>query len=161
MEKINIRTIEARDNKFIAKIIRTALEEFGANRPGTVYYDDTTDDLFTLFRTPRSIYFIAEQENEILGGAGIFPSPGLPANVCELVKMYLRKEARGLGLGKMLIEHCLAFAKKEGYKDVYLETMPELKKAVYVYEKFSFEYLDGPLGNTGHFGCGIWMKKTL
>ncbi len=30
--------------------------------------------------------------------------------------------------------------------------MPELRKAMSVYEKFGFKYLDGPLGNTGHFG---------
>jgi putative acetyltransferase len=48
-----------------------------------------------------------------------------------------------------------------GYTQVYLETMPELKKAVRVYEKFGFTYLTGPMGNSGHNGCDIWMIKTL
>ena len=26
-----------------------------------------------------------------------------------------------------------------------------------VYEKFGFKYLDGPMGNTGHYGCDRWM----
>ena len=48
-----------------------------------------------------------------------------------------------------------------GYRQVYLETMPELSKAVSVYEKFGFRYLAGPMGNTGHFGCDVWMMKDL
>jgi putative acetyltransferase len=32
---------------------------------------------------------------------------------------------------------------------------------VKVYEKFGFIYLDGPLGNTGHFGCNVWMLHKL
>jgi putative acetyltransferase len=75
--------------------------------------------------------------------------------------MYLNASARGKGLGKRMIEKCLEFAKEAGYRQVYLETMPELQKAVHVYEKFGFRYLDGPMGNTGHFGCTIWMLKDL
>jgi putative acetyltransferase len=75
--------------------------------------------------------------------------------------MYLAPEARGKGLGKQLIEKCLAFAASYGYKQVYIETMPELQKAMSVYEKFGFHYLDGPMGDTGHYGCSVWMLKDL
>jgi putative acetyltransferase len=92
-----------------------------------------------------------------VGGAGIYPSDGLPPDTCELVKMYLVPRSRGHGLGKKLINLSLAFAKQAGYKKVYLESMPELKKALKIYEKFGFKYLNGPMGNTGHFGCDRWM----
>ena len=158
MEGITIRTIEEKDNAAIAHVIRTTLAEFGANHPGTVYYDKTTDSLYQVFKqTPRSIYFIAEKEGQVVGGGGIFPSTGLPEDTCELVKMYLVPEVRGLGLGRKIIQKCIAFAKKEGYQNIYLETMPELKKALSTYEKFGFEYIDHPMGNTGHFGCDLWM----
>jgi len=161
MDQITIRTIRQEDNARIAKIIRDSLAEFHANKPGTVFFDESTDRLSEVFTVSGSIYLIAETKNDILGGAGIFPSPGLPNGVCELVKMYLKKEARGLGLGRRLIDTCLTFAKDAGYHLVYLETMPELRKAVSVYEKFGFEYLTGPMGNTGHYGCDVWMQKTL
>ena len=96
-----------------------------------------------------------------MGGAGIFPSAGLPKDTCELVKMYLIPDARHIGLGRKLISICLEKAKETGYKKVYLETLPELKQAVKVYEKFGFTYLKGPLGNTGHFGCNVWMIHEL
>jgi putative acetyltransferase len=161
MHQIEINTIQPADNSALAVIIRNSLAEFGANKPGTVYFDPTTDALYQLFQTPGSIYYVAKANHQIIGGAGIFPSPGLPEGVCELVKMYLDPAARGQGLGKLLINKCLQTAKTMGYKKVYLETMPELRKAVSVYEKFGFQYLDGPMGNTGHFGCDVWMIKTL
>jgi putative acetyltransferase len=161
MSTASIRTIQPSDNKPLAIIVRNALAEFGANKPGTVYYDATTDALYELFQTPGSIYYVAELNNSLIGGAGIFPSAGLPEDTCELVKMYLTAGARGKGIGKMLIEKALEFAAGTGYKKVYIETMPELRKAMSVYEKFGFRYLDGPLGNTGHFGCDVWMLKEL
>jgi len=161
MSPVTIRTIQPADNPALAIIVRNALAEFGANKPGTVYYDATTDALYELFREPRSIYYVAEVAGELIGGAGIFPSPGLPDGTCELVKMYLTPAARGKGIGKMLIDKALQFAREAGYRNVYIETMPELSKAMSVYEKFGFKYLDGPMGNTGHFGCGIWMLKEL
>ena len=157
-----IHPIEQTDNTAIAKIIRQCLEEFGANKPGTVYYDATTDALYELFtENPLSAYFIARIDDKIIGGGGIFPSPALPADTCELVKMYLLPEARGTGIGAALINLCMETARSKGFKHMYIETMPELKRAILVYEKFGFEYLEGPLGNTGHFGCGVWMLKPL
>jgi putative acetyltransferase len=158
---IVIRPVEPKDNATLAKIIRNSLEEFGANHPGTVYFDEATDRLSEVFTTPASAYFVAEMGGNVLGGGGIFPTEGLPAKTCELVKMYLAPAARGTGLGKRLLQLCLDTAKGLGYKNIYLETMPELVKAVPMYEKFGFKYLDGPLGNSGHFGCAIQMLKTL
>ena len=161
-DDIIIRAIEPRDNVAIANIIRRSLEEFGANHPGTVYYDDSTDHLFELFQsTPFSAYFIAEKDGQVLGGAGVFPTEGLPQGTCELVKMYLSPAARGLGLGRLMISRCMEVAVGKGFHSIYLETMPELKKAVSVYEKFGFEYLKAPMGNSGHTGCDIWMIRKL
>jgi putative acetyltransferase len=158
---ILIRKIEFKDNTALASVIRSSLAEFGANKPGTVFFDNTTDHLYEMFQKPGSIYFVAESDGLILGGAGIFSSAGLPADTCELVKMYLQPQARGKGLGKLLIDKALEFATNYGYLQVYIETMPELRKAVSIYEKFGFKYLNGPLGNTGHFGCDVWMLKAL
>jgi putative acetyltransferase len=158
---MQIRPIEPGDNEALAKVIRTALAEFGANKPGTVYFDPTTDALFELFRTPKSFYYVALVDGKVVGGCGIFPTDNLPDGTCELVKLYVAKEARGTGLGKQLMEISLSWAKENGYTQVYLESMPELAKAVSIYEKVGFKSLDGPLGNSGHCGCDIWMLKEL
>lgn len=157
----NIRKITKEDNPFIAAIIRACLAEFGANKPGTVYFDKTTDHLFELFQTKQSAYYIAVQSGKIIGGGGIFPSAGLPNGTCELVKMYLMPGSRGTGVGATLINTCMDTAREMGFDSIYIETLPELSKAINVYEKFGFEYLEKPLGNTGHFGCSVWMLKAL
>jgi len=159
---MNIRPIKQSDNQALARIIRDTLTEFGANHPGTVYYDASTDALFELFQKMRSSYFIAEApDGKIVGGGGIYPTEGLPEDTCELVKMYLLPEARGKGLGRSIIEECLQTAKEFGFEKVYIESMPELKQALKVYELFGFNYLSAPLGSGGHFGCKLWMVKVL
>ncbi len=156
-----IRTIQPSDNQPLAKIVRATLTEFGANHPGTVFYDSSTDALSDLFKKELSVYFVAEIDGKIMGGGGIFPTEGLPEKTCELVKMYLLPEARGKGLGKQIIEKCLLTAKEYGFEQIYIESMPELRLALQIYEKFGFEYLSAPLGNSGHFGCELWMIRKL
>ncbi len=156
-----LRTIQAADNAMLAKIIRKSLEEFNANKPGTVYFDATTDNLSAVFTADKSIYFVVEENGMILGGAGIYPTANLPEDTCELVKLYLAPAARGKGIGKLLMMQCFTAAKDLGYKKMYLETMPELNIAVPLYEKMGFSYLDAPQGNSGHGGCDIWMIKDL
>lgn len=161
MQNFTIRTIKAGDNAAIANIVRSTLAEFGANYAGTVYFDPSTDTLYELFQKEKASYFVAELNATIVGGGGIYPTEGLDSDTCELVKMYLLPEGRGIGLGKTLIEKCISTAKENGFKKVYIETMPELKQAMSIYEKIGFEYLEGPLGNSGHTGCSLWMLKNL
>ncbi len=161
MNNITIRNIEPADNAALAIIVRRSLEEFNAAKPGTVYFDPTTDNLYEVFRHPRSAYFVAVINNEVAGGGGIYPTENLPAGTCELVKMYLSRAARGKGIGKMLMEKCFDAAKEKGFTKIYLETMPELKLAIPMYEKFGFTYLPGAQGNSGHTGCDVWMIKEL
>ncbi|NEW82671.1 MAG: GNAT family N-acetyltransferase [Mariniphaga sp.] len=159
---MQIRPIRQSDNRELAKIIRATLTEFGANHPGTVYYDSSTDALFELFQRPCSVYYVAETDDgQIVGGGGIYPTDGLPKDTCELVKMYLLPEERGKGLGGLIIEKCLETAKESGFANIYIESMPELGQALKVYERFGFNYLSAPLGNSGHFGCELWMIRTL
>jgi len=161
MDNITIRLIEPPDNAALANIIRNALTEFNANKPGTVYFDESTDHLYELFQIEKGIYHVAVMNDQIVGGAGIYHTEGLDTDTCELVKMYLSPTVRGKGLGKLLMQECLNAAKKAGFKKVYLETMPELIVAVPMYEKFGFTYLKEPMGNSGHNGCDIWMVKLL
>jgi len=111
-----IRQIQLEDNQAIASIIRSCLKEFGADKPGTVYYDESTDHLYELFSEKKSIYFIAEIDGKVMGGGGLFPSEGLPQDTCEIVKMYILPEARYTGTGAALMNKCLEAAKELGFK---------------------------------------------
>lgn len=157
-----IRENKVEDNAILAKIIRTAFHDFEVScTNGTVYSDPTTDDLYSLFQTEKSALFVAEEDGLILGCCAIFPTDNLPEDTTELAKFYLSKESRGKGIGKLLLEKCLEKAKDLGYENVYLESIPEFSKAVSIYEKQGFQYLEKPLGNSGHSGCNLWMLKKL
>ncbi len=160
MSNLIIRQIQPADNAAIAKVIRDSLTEFNCNLPGTAFADPETDRVFEQFFTPNTIYYVAEENGEILGGSGINLLAGEP-DKCELQKLYLKKEARGHGVATILLDKCIEFATNAGYKAIYLETKKELKIAVPLYEKRGFHYLDGPLGATGHFNCEIQMIKSL
>lgn len=161
MNTIHIRPVEPADNPLLAIIIRNTLSEFGVAGPGTAYCDEATNNMYASFQRAGSRYFTGLLDNRLAGGGGIYPSDGLPAGICELVKMYLDPAARGHGLGKMLLETCLGFARQSGYRQVYIETMPELEKAISLYRRFGFHHLDSAMGNTGHYGCSVWMLKDL
>jgi len=158
---ITYRPIQQDDNKDIAELIRSVFREFKIDKPGTVYYDPTTDDLYTLFRNVGSFYWIAEEDGVIVGGCGLFPTPGLPVGCAELVKLYLSASQRGKGIGWRLMEKTFEKARELGYRNLYLESLPELSKAISLYERTGFKHIDAPLGNSGHFGCPIWMLKDL
>lgn len=158
---MSLRKVEKKDNAALAKMIRAVFEEHNAPKEGTVYSDPTTDHLYELFETPKSVLWIAEINGEVLGCCGIYPTKGLPENCVELVKFYLPKETRGKGIGKELMEHSITSAKEFGYTQLYLESLPHYSKAVNIYEKQGFVRLNQPLGDSGHGSCNIWMLKEL
>ena len=108
----------------------------------------------------RACYFVVEQEGRV-GGAGISPLAGEQPNICELQKMYFLPQARGLGVGEKMIHQCLEFARTNNYELCYIETLPYMKAAQKLYRKVGFSYIDGPMGNTGHTTCNVWLTKPL
>jgi len=161
MNAIIIREIQKADNVAIAKVIRNVLIEHNVPKVGTAYADPSLDFMFENYSEEKSAYFIVEKEGEIIGGAGIASLENGPKEICELQKMYFLSEARGLGLGAKLMEVCLEKARQFEFKKCYLETMPYMTNAQNLYKKSGFQYLDKPLGNTGHNACPVWMLKEL
>ena len=75
--------------------------------------------------------------------------------------MHLLPEAREKGWGTEMINVCLQFAKSRQFKQCYIGTMPNMKEAQALYQRFGCEYLEAPLGNTRHCSCSVWMLKQL
>ena len=161
MNAIIIREIQKTDNVAIAQVIRDVLIEHDVPKVGTAYADPSLDFMFENYATEKSVYFVVEMEGKIIGGAGIAPLENGPKEICELQKMYFLSEARGLGLGAKLMEVCLQKAREFEFENCYLETMPYMAKAQNLYKKSGFEFLEKPLGNTGHNACPVWMLKKL
>ena len=156
-----IREIKPEDNISIKRIIKAIFPEFNMSLVGTAYEDEETPRMFESYQGENEVYFILEVNNIVVGGGGIKPLRNFNSEVCELQKMYLSPAARGKGFGKKIFERCLVAAKDFGYKKCYLESASQLRAAIHIYEKKEFIHLDKPLGNTGHYSCGVWMIKDL
>ncbi|MBY0573789.1 MAG: GNAT family N-acetyltransferase, partial [Undibacterium sp.] len=141
MNDVIIREIQAGDNAKIAHVIRSVLKEFNVPKVGSAYADPCLDALYEHYQREVGHYFVVELDGEIVAGAGFAALAGADAGVCELQKMYMLSNARGLGLGKRLIQLCIAQAKKSAYTQCYLETMPEMLAAQSLYQKMGFDYI--------------------
>jgi putative acetyltransferase len=156
-----IREIEPQDNREIERIIRGCFHEFNIPLEGTAYADEETARMYESYQNNNDVYFIIEANGEVLGGGGVKPLKDYEETVCEIQKMYFSPKVRGKGYGKELFKKCLKAAATLGYKQCYLESAPQLKAAIHIYESHGFKHLKGELGNTGHYGCGVWMIKDL
>jgi len=161
MDEIIIREIQPDDNKQIEAIIRACFHEFKIPLEGTAYSDPETSRMYESYQSPKDVYYVIAQGDKLLGGVGIKPLKDINSEICEIQKMYFTPEVRGKGYGKLLFKKCLEFAKLSGYKQCYLESASQLKAAIHIYESFGFKHLQGALGNTGHYACGVWMIKDL
>ena len=156
-----IRKIEKKDNAAVAEIVRSVLLEMRAPKVGTAYADPSVDAMYETYQKPNAVFYVIESNEKIIGCAGIDRLANGEETICELQKMYFLPQARGLGLGAEMIRLCLDNAKALGFTKCYLETMPFMKDAQKLYSKTGFYNIAGPLGNTGHNYCSIWMMKDL
>jgi len=78
---------------------------------------------------------------------------------CEMKRLYVRPEARGLHLGEMLVDEIISRAQKAGYSEMVLDTIKPLQAAISLYRKAGFvectPYYDNPMDDV------VYMKKEL
>ena len=158
---MTIRPIQLSDNPKIAGVIRQVFIDNKLPKTGTAFADKHLDTLFEIYNVPRAIYFVVENQGTIVGGCGVAQLDNCTDNICELQKMYFLPEARGKGIGTEMMQLCLQKATEFGFDSCYLETLPEMLDAQKLYKKVGFEYINNPIGNTGHSTCPIWMLKSL
>lgn len=157
-----IRPIQPDDNLALYEVIETVLLEFGKTGEGYAIADAETRCMYESYSQPGRAYWVVEQNNQVLGGAGFAPvdncnDPG----IAELRKMYFMPEIRGTGLADQLIRLCIDGARKAGYRRMYLETIPEMQAAQKLYKRHGFTYRDTRIGDSGHYKCQVFMEREL
>ena len=158
--EMELRPLHPLDETDLCRVIRSALVEFGADRPGFAWQDPELDAMSKTYAASGWIYLVVAEGENVLGGAGIGPLSGVDAT-CELQKMYLAPSARGKGVGWQLMGSLLEHARVLGYRWVYLETLSGMLAAQRLYRAWGFLRIEQPLGQTGHGGCDCWFLKEL
>ena len=77
----------------------------------------------------------------------------------ELAKMGIAKEARGLGIGRLLCEAAIAYARQMGARRVWLESNKKATVAVQLYERVGFVHI--PLRNSPYARADVHMELVL
>lgn len=156
-----IQEVQKQDDSVVCEIIKKVGAEYGAVGDG---FGPSDPEVLCMSQhycdSKKSRYLVAKVEGKVVGGCGIAPFNG-SAEICELKKLFLLPESRGLGLGRKLTEQCLKYAKSKGFESCYLDTLTNMKSAIALYESFDFKHLDKPLAGTEHNGCDVWMLKQL
>ena len=156
-----IEEIKPEHDQKVCQIIKHVGTEYGAIGDGFGPSDPEVLNMSQYYNDKsRSIYLVAIIDGQIVGGCGI-AAFNERSDVCELRKLFLLPESRGLGLGKALTVNCLAYAKKKGFGKCYLDTLSNMKSAITLYENLGFQHLPRPLDGSEHSGCDVWMLKEL
>jgi GNAT superfamily N-acetyltransferase len=88
------------------------------------------------FAPPAGRLLLVIEGNTVLGCDGLRP---IASGVAEIKRMYLRPEARGRGLDRLLLEALLAAARQEGYQEARLDTDGLMPAAHRLYRATGFQ----------------------
>jgi DNA-binding MarR family transcriptional regulator/GNAT superfamily N-acetyltransferase len=106
-------------------------------------------------RPPRGAFVVAYLRGEAIGCGAVKHHPG---NVSDIKRMWFAESARGLGLGRRLLEHLERLAREHGSTEAHIETSDVLPEAIALYR--SAGYVEVPPFNDEPF-ADRWFAKPL
>lgn len=113
---------------------------YAASLPVDLGYQDFDDELAALpgkYAPPYGALLLArDADGAALGCVGLRPLAD--AGMCEMKRLYLLPSARGLGLGRALADAVAAEARRLGYRELRLDTLPSMARAIAMYGEMGF-----------------------
>ena len=126
------------------------------------YFEVEESDKKTLSNPQKEIIdkggkiFYAKLQNQIVGTVSLMKIDNF---TFELSKMAVTKKVQSLGIGKMLMDFCIAFAKENGIKKLVLFSNTILIPAIKMYQKYGF--IEVNLGSSIYKRSNIKMEKII
>ncbi|MEJ8474041.1 GNAT family N-acetyltransferase [Roseibium algae] len=121
------------------------------------------------YAAPQGALLLARQgDGPALGCVAVRPLPSdLAASpshgkMCEMKRLYVAPEGRGVGLGKHLVGAIIETARALGYDEMRLDTLPTMTSAISLYTAHGFKpieaYYNTPIAETVFFGLDLKTK---
>ncbi len=161
MSGVQLRPLAPGDHAAVHAGLIEVYRAFDAVGAGYGTGEADMQNLPSWYRKPGWSYLVAEQAGALLGGGGLAPLGAAQLATCELRKLWLHAHARGLGVGRSLVEAIMERARQLGYRRMYLETVPRMEAANQLYQRLGFERLQEPLAGGGHCKCDHYYLRTL
>ncbi len=141
------RLVAVRDESDLGEV-RGLLREYAASLAFPLDFQDFERELAELpgaYAPPRGALLLAR-------GNGCVALRPLDDTTCELKRLYVRPQARGVGLGRTLAEAVIAEARRLEYARMRLDTVPGMEVAQGLYEQLGFReitpYTTNPVEGT-------------
>ncbi len=114
------------------------------------------DALPGIYGPPGGELLLAKRGDHVLGCIGVKPLE--PPHTAEIKRLFVREQARGIGVGKALVEAAVQAAGRLGYAEIKLDTLPQMKNAIALYKQCGFAPV-APYGSHPYPGLVCLGKK--
>lgn len=118
---------------------RLYAEEYGWDWTFEALVADIASQFVRDFRPARERCWVAERDGEVVGSVFVVRQDD---DTAKLRMLYVDRSARGLGLGRRLVDECLRFAAAAGYRRMVLWTNDVLVSARRIYEAAGFTLVE-------------------
>ncbi len=88
------------------------------------------------YAAPYGEILLAEFDGKMAGCVAVRAIKG---DICEMKRLYVKDEFRGLSIGKKLAEEIIKKAKQLNYKKMQLDTLERLQAAMGIYQQLGFK----------------------
>jgi putative acetyltransferase len=129
-----IREYKNEDHSRLIEMISMVLAEYKMSLDFTGP-DKDLHDLQNIYFYNHGAFFIAELDDEIIGSVAV---SRIDDEKCELRKLYVLKEHRNRGFGRILLDKAIDFASSNGYGKMELEVSQKHQKAISLYIQTGF-----------------------
>jgi GNAT superfamily N-acetyltransferase len=99
-------------------------------------FDHELQHFTTEYAPPTGAFILAEDTGEYFACIGLRQ---FAAGIGEIKRLYVVPAARGLGLGRLLVERVIGVARQAGYGSLLLDTLPFMKEAQSLYVALGFK----------------------
>ncbi|PZU84795.1 MAG: MarR family transcriptional regulator [Shinella sp.] len=111
------------------------VREFGWNDKFEALVSEVSAKFLSSFNPSRDHCWIAERHGVRIGSALVMDGGH---DIAKLRLLYVDEAARGLGLGRLLVDQCIDFARRAGYRQITLWTNDILHAARHIYVTAGF-----------------------